>query len=108
MEWLLPIVLGGAALAFITQPLWSGMITPLRAARHESWHSVEQLEMDRQLGKIDDAEYEELKPRLPVAAPVAAPISILETIILRTRRQKRLETALEIEVLIERARKNKA
>lgn len=107
MDWLLPLLLGGAALAYICQPLWAGA-TPLRAARSEGWHSVEQLEMDRELGKIDDAEYEELKPRLPVAAPVAAPLSVLEAIILRTRRQKRLDAALEIEVLIERARKNKA
>jgi hypothetical protein len=107
MDYLLPIVLGGLALVYICQPLWAGA-SPLRAARSEGWHSFEQLEMDRELGKIDDAEYEELQSRIPVTAAPTVPLSVLESIIMRTRRQKRLDTALEVEILVERARKNKS
>lgn len=101
MEWMFAVILGGAALFYIASPLWAGASPSKRAAQGENWHTVEQLEIDRDLGKIDDAEFEELKPELPAPAPLRS----LESLIFGTRRQKRLETSLESEVLIARARK---
>ncbi|MBW3635975.1 MAG: hypothetical protein KY445_05835 [Armatimonadetes bacterium] len=102
MEWMFAVTLGGAALFYIASPLWAGASPSKRAAQGESWHTVEQLEIDRDLGKIDDAEFEELKPELP-----APSLPSLESLIFGARRQKRLETSLESEVLIARARKKK-
>ena len=101
MEWVFPIFLGGAALFYIASPLWAGAAPAKRAATRENWHTIEQLEIDRALGKIDDAEYQELQPQSPAPSPFAS----LEALIFGARRQKRLETALESEVLIARARK---
>lgn len=111
MEWLLPVVLGALALVYICQPLWSGAANAPRQTRFEGWHSLEQLEIDHQLGKIDDAELEELKARVSVVAPVAAPVEnnwgVLEGLIFRARRHKRLQISLESEILIARARQAK-
>lgn len=103
MEWLFTLVLGALALFYICQPLWAGASAGQKQSRFEGWHSLEQLEIDRQLGKIDDAEFEELKARVPVAAPVEPPF--LEALISRVRRQKRANLSLESEILITRARK---
>ncbi len=107
MEWLLPLVLGALALFYICQPLWAGASQTKRQASFEGWHSLEQLEIDHQLGKIDDAEFEELQNRVPVAAPVgvADENNALERLIFGARRQKRLQISLESEILIARARK---
>ncbi|HEX9996546.1 MAG TPA: hypothetical protein VGB45_05330 [Abditibacterium sp.] len=105
MEWLLPLVLGAAALVYICAPLWAGASETHGVAPPEGWHTSEQLELDRELGKIDTAEYEELKPQVAVIAP-REPVS-LETLIYGVRRQKRAEIAIETEVLIARARKKK-
>ncbi len=108
MEWLLPLVLGTMALFYICQPLLSGASSARRAAKFEGWHSLEQLEIDRELGKIDEAELEELKQRVPVEAPAAPRVArSIEALIFGARRQKRLNVALESEVLIARARRKK-
>lgn len=103
MEWVFPILLGGAALFYIASPFWAGASQTKRAAPRENWHSVEQLDIDRDLGKIDDAEWEELKPPTPAPSPFPS----LESLIFGARRQKRLETSLESEVLIARTRKKR-
>jgi hypothetical protein len=103
MEWLLPCVLGFIALAYVCSPLWMGASSSRISARGEGWHSLEQLEIDRALGKIDDAEFEDMKSRIP--APTKPPQSSLEALIFGVRRQKRLNTAAETEVLIARARR---
>ncbi len=107
MEWLLPLIVGGLALFYVCQPLWAGASNSSRQERFEGWHSLEQLEIDRQLGKIDEAEFEELKERVPVAAPETAPVrqNSLENLIWRARREKRLQVSLESEILIARARR---
>lgn len=107
MEWLLPLILGAMALFYICQPLWSGASASQRQTQFEGWHSLEQLEIDRQLGKIDDEEFEELKERVPPATPLAQPTAPhgLEALIFGARRQKRLQMSLESEILIARARK---
>ncbi|PQV65546.1 hypothetical protein B1R32_101288 [Abditibacterium utsteinense] len=108
MEWLLPLVLGAMALFYICQPLLSGASSAQRQTKFEGWHSLEQLEIDRNLGKIDEAEWEELKKRVPVEAPLVAPgARSLESLIFGVRRQKRIHLALESEVLIARARRKK-
>lgn len=99
MEWIFPVLLGGAALFYIASPLWAGAAPTPRSAPGENWHTLEQLEIDRDLGKIDDAEVEELRPQLP------APFPSLEALIFGARRRKRLETSLESEILIAQARK---
>lgn len=105
MEITLAVVLGAIALAYICSPLWSGVAATGHAARRQDWHTVEQLELDREMGKIDEAEYEELKPTLPVAT---TPLPSLEGLIMGARRQKRAELSIESEVLIARARRKKA
>jgi hypothetical protein len=107
MEWMLPLVLGALALFYICQPLLSGASQTKRQTNFEGWHSLEQLEIDRQLGKIDDAEFEELQKRVPEPTSVALPgeQNLLERLIFGARRQKRLQVSLESEVLIARARK---
>ena len=105
MDWLLPLVLGAAALVYICAPLWAGASDTHRSAAPEGWHTTEQLELDRELGKIDTAEYEELKPQ--VASVAQSELPSLEALIYGVRRQKRAEIAVETEVLIARARKKK-
>lgn len=109
MEWLLPLVLGALALFYVCQPFWSGVSPAGRKSPSEGWHSLEQLDIDRQLGKIDDDEWEELKHRVP--APVLAPLAPpaiqngLEDLIFNARRRKRFQLSLESEILIARTRK---
>ncbi len=124
MEWLLPLVIGALALFYICQPLWAGASSSKRQTNFEGWHSLEQLEIDRQLGKIDDAEFEELQKRVPVEAPAPAVNpnllenlisgarggnrfqNSLESLIQSARRQKRAHVSLESEILIARARQS--
>ncbi len=107
MEWLLPIVIGSMALFYICQPLLVGASQTKRESQIEGWHSLEQLEIDRQLGKIDDAELEELKKRVLVETPQKTGGFSVEALIFGARRQKRMNIALESEVLIARARRKK-
>ncbi len=122
MEILLPLVIGALALFYVCQPLWAGASLERRQTRFEGWHSLEQLEFDRQIGKIDDAEFEELQKRVPVEAPAPAIDANLlenlisgargqsrlqnpiENLIFQARRQKRAHNSLESEILIARAR----
>ena len=99
MEIGLLIFLGAALLAFLLAPFWMGA-APLRAAKNEArWHSLEALELDRELGKISDEEFRELKKQ---TCPTR--VLNLENLIFRARREKRLQLALEAEILVARAR----
>lgn len=106
MQLLVPLVLALAALAFILLPLWGGA-TAVGSRRNPTLFSSDQLELDRELGKIDAAEYEELAPHVAAAE---APKSLvpIEALIGAFRRQRRVDAALEIEVLVARARRSKA
>lgn len=104
MTGFIPWIVALATLAFVLVPFCSkGETGRSGRVREESWHSLTQLDTDRAMGKIDDAEYEELK------AHVTAPPSIwsLESVIMAARRARRLSLALEAEVLIKRARRGK-
>ena len=107
MEIVLPIVLGILALAYISQPFWMGASsTKEPQVESQSW-SAEQLELDRDLGKIDEREFRELNPDLPVQASSTKRVSV-EALIGAFRRQKRVELAVEAEVLVARARRKKS
>jgi hypothetical protein len=106
MQLLVPLVLALAALAFILMPLWGGT-SPLKSrSKATALFSSDQLELDRELGKIDAAEYDELKPQVAAneAPKIVAPV---EALIAAFRRQKRADAALEIEVMVARARRSK-
>lgn len=93
-------MLGAALLVFLLAPFWMGA-SPTRAAQNEArWHSLEALELDRELGKITSEEFAELKKQTR-----QTPVLNLENLIFRARREKRLQLALEAEILVARARK---
>ncbi len=104
MNYLLPLVIGIAALAFITMPLWNGASGAPRLKRGPLLVSREQLELDRELGKIDAAEYDELDALLPRPAPRVSEGAI-ENLIGAFRRKRRVEREVEAEVLVARARR---
>ena len=104
MNYLLPFVIGVAALAWITLPLWSGAGTSPQVRRGPLVVSREQLELDRELGKIDAAEYEELDALLPKPAPRVSE-GVVESLIGAFRRRRRAELDVEAEVLVARARR---
>lgn len=70
----------------------------------ETWNTMPQLELDKELGKIDEQEYEELKQRTRPDLTVRTPI---EAIISGVRAARKLDRSLETEVLIARQRKNR-
>ncbi len=73
-------------------------------ARHQAaFNTLPQLEIDRALGKIDEAEFQELRAQTP-DEPRSMPV---EALIYAWRRTRRLNTALEAEVLISRARRRR-
>lgn len=94
------VLLAGAAYVFL--PFW-GESSPLRMRRRATVgprSSLEQLELDRELGKIDEAEYQSLRPELESRS---LPEEFdLESLIFALRRGKRLELALEAEIAIAR------
>ena len=101
MAAFLSIVVALATFAYILAPVFSrGSRRETPASGVESWHSVPQLEIDRALGKIDDAEFEEMRKRTR-SEHVVWPIEIL---IHSFRRARRLDRSVETEVLIARAR----
>ena len=102
---LLPIIVGVAALAFITLPLWSASAGATRLRRAAHVVSREQLELDRELGKIDAAEYDELDALLPKEAPKFGEAAI-ESLVGSFRRRRKLNVSVEAEVLVARARRN--
>ncbi len=100
---MLLLVVGSAALAFILAPFWTSSTAVRAPAEQARWHSLAQLELDRELEKIGADEFEELKPR--AEKEVRAPIFNVEAAIFRFRREKRLQLALEAEILVARARR---
>lgn len=104
---LLPIIVGLTALAFITMPLWSGASGEIRLRRAAQVVSREQLELDRELGKIDAAEYDELDALLPKEEPKFGEAAI-ESLVGTFRRRRKVELSVEAEVLVSRARRNRA
>ena len=106
LPFLLPIIVGLAALAFITMPLWSGSSGQTRLRRAAHVVSREQLELDRELGKIDAAEYDELNALLPREEPKWGEAA-LESLVGAFRRRRKLDLSVEAEVLVARARRNR-
>ena len=106
-DLMLPAVLGLAALAYIFLPLFAG-------ASKRSIHAVdyvpgvEELDLDHDLGKIDEDEWKSRRVLLENAARSASvPTTNIERLIFNFRRQKRAELALESEILIARRRRKK-
>ena len=92
------------ALAFITLPLWSGGGGARQLRRAPLVVSREQLELDRELGKIDAREYDELNALLPAEEPKFGAATV-ESLVGAFRRRKRLNASVEAEVLVARARR---
>ena len=107
LPYLPPILVGIVALAFITMPLWSGASGESRLRRAAHVVSREQLELDRELGKIDAAEYDELNALLPREEPKFGEAAI-ESLVGTFRRRRKTELSVEAEVLVARARRNRA
>lgn len=110
LPFLLPALVGIAALVFITMPLWSGASGAAQLRRAPLVVSREQLELDRELGKIDAAEYDELDALLPpeeIKEPKFGTAAV-ESLVGAFRRRRRLELSIEAEVLVARARRNRA
>ena len=103
----LPIVIGVLALAFITMPLWMGSSGKATLRRAPLVISREQLELDRELGKIDAAEYDELNALLPREEPKFGS-ALAESLVGAFRRKRKLDLSVEAEVLVARARRNKS
>ena len=104
LPFLLPAIVGVVALAFITMPLWSGNSSETRLRRAAHVVSREQLELDRELGKIDAAEYDELNALLPKEEPRFGEAAI-ESLVGAFRRRRKLDLSVEAEVLVARARR---
>lgn len=100
----LPIIIGALALAFVTMPLWTGGAGELKLRKSALVISREQLELDRELGKIDAAEYDELNALLPVEEPKFGG-SVVESLVGAFRRTRKLDASVEAEVLVARARR---
>ena len=107
LHFLLPIIVGSAALAFITMPLWSSASSQPKLRRAAHVVSREQLELDRELGKIDAAEYDELDAMLPKEEPKFGELAV-ESLVGAFRRRRKLDLSVEAEVLVARARRNRA
>lgn len=101
MTQLIPWIVAAATAVYILAPLF-GFTNgrKVQAANEESWHTLPQLEADRELGKIDETEYQEMKRHA-----TAPPLWNVEGLIYALRRARRLDVAVEAEVLIQRARR---
>lgn len=104
-DFFLPAVLGLVALAYIFMPLVAG-------ASKRTIHPVdyvpgiEEVDLDHDLGKIDDEEWTLKRAALERAARASQlPQTNIERLILNFRRARRVEIAAEAEVLIARNRK---
>lgn len=104
---LLPIIVGVLALAFITMPLWMSNTGAVKLRKAPLVVSREQLELDRELGKIDATEYDELNALLPREEPKFGG-SIVESLVGSFRRKRKLDLSVEAEVLVTRARNKSA
>lgn len=101
MTQLIPWIVAAATAVYVLAPLLGfSSVRRESIVREESWHTLPQLESDRALGKIDEAEYEEMK-RTATAPPALS----LEGLIFAVRRARRLDVAVEAEVLVQRARR---
>lgn len=107
-NFLLPALLGMVALAYIFMPLWAGASE--RNIRSTNYvPGVEELDLDHDLGKIDDAEWTERRAQMISAAPQQQPqLTNIERLIWSFRRARRANLALEAEVLIARGRKKRS
>ena len=105
LPFLPPILVGIVALAFVTMPLWSGSSGESRLRRAAHVVSREQLELDRELGKIDAAEYDELHALLPKEEPKFGEAAI-ESLVGTFRRRRKVEMSVEAEVLVARVRRS--
>lgn len=105
MEFLLPIVLGASALVFITMPFWGGASQLGAKRRAEAVLTSQNLDLDRELGKMDDDEWRELRPL--VAQNEIESVGDVESLIGQFRRARRLDLSLESEILVARARKKR-
>ena len=99
----LPIIIGVLALAFVTMPLWIKNSGELKLRKSALVISREQLELDRELGKIDAAEYDELNSLLPADEPKFGAQTV-ESLVGAFRRKRKLDLSVEAEVLVARAR----
>ena len=100
----LPIIIGVLALAFITIPLWMGGAREARLRRAPLVISREQLELDRELGKIDATEYDELNALLPREEPKFGG-AMVESLVGAFRRKRKTNLSVEAEVLVARSRR---
>ena len=106
LPYLPPLLVGIVALAYITMPLWAGASSESKLRRAAQVVSREQLELDRELGKIDATEYDELNALLPKEEPKFGD-SVVESLIGAFRRRRKTELSVEAEVLVARARRNR-
>ena len=107
LPYLPPLVVGIVALAYITMPLWAGAAGETKVRRAAQVVSREQLELDRELGKIDAAEYDELNALLPREEPKFGG-QFAESLVGKFRRRRKAELSVEAEVLVARARRKGA
>lgn len=103
METLFPVLIGVAALFYILMPLLGDSSPFASRAKDEQLVSRAQIELDADLGKIDESERENLEAQLPPEAPRET-VSV-ESLIRGARAAKRVDIELESEVLIARARR---
>ncbi len=107
LPYLLPIVVGILAVAFVTMPLWAGSSGTVNSRDAALVVSREQLELDRELGKIDEKEYEELNALLPADEPRFGAATV-EALVGAFRRKRKLDLSIEAEVLVARVRRKRA
>jgi len=104
-NFLLPAVLGVVALLYILMPLWTGESARTLRPSDVVVYGVEELDLDHDLGKIDEDEWQARRPALVAqAAPIQRRMSV-ESLIRSFRMAKRAELAVEAEVLIARGRR---
>jgi len=104
-NFLLPAILGIVALLYILMPLWAGETARTLRPSDILVYGVEELDLDHDLGKIDEDEWNARRPALLAqAAPVRRKMSV-ESLIRSFRVAKRAELSIEAEVLIARGRR---
>jgi len=107
-NFLLPAILGLVALLYIFMPLWAGASQLSLRQTQTTVYGVEELDLDHDLGKIDEEEWRARRPELLAQAAPAPKLVSVETLIRNFRRGKRAELSIEAEVLIARGRKKRA
>lgn len=106
-NYILPVILGIAALLYILTPIWAGAAQRSIRPSDVVVYGVEELDLDHDLGKIDEDEWKTRRPALLAQALPAPQRVSVETLIRGFRRARRAELAIESEVLVARARKQK-